>query len=777
MKIDFEKELNQQQYLAATSNAQYLRIVAGAGTGKTRTLTFRLAHLILRGDIDPRQIVAITFTNKAAKEMRERTVKLISSYDIEVPGLPLIMTFHSFCLLFLRRELVNHYTGFNQNFTIADEDDQKDYFKKIADEMKYTPSSTEFKEYINMVHHAKTEGKKVEDLVLDLDNPKNVYVKIFQRYQELLAEANQLDFDDILIFTKEILTKDEACRNFYQRRFKVFMIDEFQDTNNIQYDIVKKFMNEECELCVVGDPDQTIYTWRGANNDLIKNKLKRDFPSLETVTLDINYRSSQQILNIANKLIANNTDREEKNLKAFNNRQGEEVEVISSLSQDEEANFIARKIKSLHVHDDVKYSDIAIIYRSNFLSRSFEKAFPKFSIPYEIYGSKGFYQREEVKSGLAYLRILVNDADELSLLRVFKYPRRNIGEKTLDSLRQQASLKNKTLIKYIMEDYEQIVATNKVKENLTSLALAYNECFKIVSLDDVEPKKIVDSIAEYFKKVGLFEYFDKVDEENLSKGSTGDSKVDNLKELLNALKEYLNSSFQDDNLETPCSLIGFLLNVALLSDQDQLNQEDHVLLMTGHISKGLEFPYVFISGMVEGYFPSSHALEDSKHRAIQEERRLCYVMMTKAKKKLFLSYFGGRNFSNDLNLPSSFLKEAGFNLKPKISFYSTYKTDRSIYNQIDSLYSSINKNLDNFGYDPYYQNKPVKKINSPSRLVSSNVSNSQEVYNIGDKIAHVSYGVGEVISQNERFIEVDFKNEHGVKKLAKGFKAFKKVSK
>lgn len=781
MNINFEKELNPQQYLASTSDAKYLRIIAGAGTGKTRTLTYRLAYLMLNSFKPASSIVAITFTNKAAKEMKQRTEDLLVKYQFDISSKPIVLTFHAFCIRFLRRELTRHYVDFKDTFTIVDTEDTNLIFKKIADEKGMKIKDDAFQKYLNYIHQWKNKGLKVEQVDINQNDielyQKQEALEVYKKYQNTLVEAGQLDFDDILIYTKEILSKDENVRQQYASYYSYFMIDEFQDTNDLQYEIVKLFMNEDTGLCVVGDPDQTIYTWRGANNSLIKNRLSADFPSLETVTLDLNYRSSNQILAVANKVIDFNSDRTKKELHSFNDRNGQKVEVINGYSSEDEASKIAKKIYLLHRDEFIDYSKMTIIYRSNYLSRSLEKALKFNHIPYKIYGGLSFYQREEVKSGLAYLKLLINPDDDISLQRTFKFPKRGIGEKTYANMIEQANLQKMSLLELIVDHFDELKVSNSIKLNLSSFVEGYKNISKTIVESPNNGKIIVGAVAKYFNEVGLFSYYDKVDQDTIDKnGGSDNSRVDNLKELINDIKAYFEESIANTSEQTLPDLAGFLINVTLFSDQDEIDQEDHVNLMTGHVSKGLEYPVVFVSGLVQGVFPSNHALYDkiSSSKAIQEERRLCYVMFTRAKDRLILSTFGGRNFQDEANIPSQFLKEAGFKVSVNSGYTSSINHNKNLYRSIDKLYDSIGNDDSNYMYSA--QNKPVSNVSVVKSVTASNISSTKEEYNIGDKVIHISFGTGSVIEVDKSAIKVDFGGDVGIKKLAKGFKAFKKVS-
>ena len=768
MSIEFKKELNPEQYLAATSDSKYLRIIAGAGTGKTRTLTYRLAYLITRGDLLPNQIAAITFTNKAAKEMAERVNKLLSDRCIGIAYSPTICTFHSFCLRFLRGQLTSHYSDFKPNFSIADEDDQKSIFKKIGEEMGYLMSDDLFKEAIGIVHRLKSQGYKYDgNYFIKEESKEGLVYNVFKSYQNKLAERNMLDFDDILIFTKEILENDRRVRDYYSMRYKVFMIDEFQDTDKLQYDIVRLFMNSECELCVVGDPDQTIYTWRGADDSLITSQLAKDFHPLKTISLIRNYRSDQNILDVANKLIANNPDREDKSLIANSSMPGEKVHFLSYDDEEQQAFFIAKQISRWVSSGEKRYSDIALIYRSNYMSRAVETMFKRFSIPYDIYGGIRFYEREEVKSALAYLRVLINPYDDLSFSRLIKFPRLGIGDVSFEKLELEAKSRGLAMVDYIVSSYPELPLNKTVIAKLSNFVSAYKRAKEKLNKKTPVIEENVKIVDDYFNESGLINYYEEIDKKEAKEGESGE-RVSNIHELVSDYQAYLKRAFSvDDEEEMPFSLSGFLLNVVLLSAQDDIVDDDKVLLMTGHVAKGLEFNTVFAISLVDGLFPTNHAIQDASSKKIEEERRLLYVILTRAKKSLYITTYRGMRYGGQDNLPSRFLPEIDFvpeNYEVKHSFKMTYqgsyiKTDKA---SIKSLSSNVFSN----------RYSAIKAPNI-SHLKKANSSSDVE-YNVGDKIAHTSFGLGVVTRTEGKYIYVEFENI-GEKKLVKGFPLFKKV--
>lgn len=798
MAIDFEKDLNSEQFEAATSDARHLRIVAGAGTGKTRTLTYRLAYLITRPDVRPEEIVAITFTNKAAAEMRERTIKLLHDADINVKGMPTICTFHSFCYRFLRHQLAKHFIGFNNSFAIADEQDSDGVYKKALERItagKEKANPKMLKDAKEIIGRFKTEGKEPEDI--SADSPDDMRLgfsikKLYEAYQQILAENNLVDFDDLLIYTRDILERDEDCRDYYQHLYRIFMVDEFQDTNELQYQLVKLFMSPSSELSVVGDPDQTIYTWRGADNRIIRSELEKDFPDLVTVTLDLNYRSTQSILDKANMLIRHNTNRVDKSLKAASGQKGDEVEFVNSYDAKEDAQTLATRVQAFHTVKNVPYNDMAVIVRSNYQSRIFEQVFTRSRVPYRLYDAVSFYERQEVKAGLAYMRILINTADNISLEKVLQYPSRGIGDKTLARLYQAADEAKLPLMEYILKNADKLPVSETIKISLNTLVANYNRV--ITSLQNSHtPAQMAEAMRVYFENTGLFNCIRKMDKDDSNKkGQENENdRENNLKELLTDFKDYIGSALsgEDDPENTP-DLNGFLINVALISSQDDKGEEkaaDKVNIMTAHVSKGLEFPVVFVDGMVEGVFPTSHAINEGRKEAIEEERRLFYVAMTRARKYLYITTYGGMRFNSEFNEPSSFLKEIGFKERAEDKGFlnsqrNNHQSYASPYRKRNSAFSSRGRYNRDLGFQPDEMDKdygfPTQFI-KPQKIVTYKApaapSADDVEYKVGDKVAHSSFGVGTVTAVNGRKLTVQFAPEIGTKILIAGFKAFRKI--
>ena len=774
--MDLQKELNTNQYLAAKSDAQYLRIIAGAGTGKTRTLTYRLAYHILNG-MEPRRMLAITFTNKAAKEMLSRVKSLLEKEEFQGNGFPLICTFHGFCYRFLRKEITN-ISGFNASFQIAGEEETNAIYKEIFSHMTKGESKDFVGEIVDKISKLKTEGKfpnevTQSDIPLDALYTYDELIGVYRGYQHKLAIQNLLDFDDLLMLTTYIMENNEEIRRYWQSKYDMFLVDEFQDTNFLQYNLVRLFMSKKAKLAVVGDPDQTIYTWRGAKNEIIKTRLEQDFPTLETIILDENYRSTQAILNCANELISHNGNRMEKKLIAASGEKGSPVEYYSSRDGEEEAYHIATKIRQLY-QTNVGYGDIAIIYRSNYLSNSIEKKLTAFKIPYEIYGGMKFYERAEIKDAISYLRLLVNP-DDYSFKRILKAPTKGIGEVVLgkaEQLRERLG-EEIPLMNVFREHQDEIGLTRKSKMALEIFFRAYDACLAVKdTYRDVE--QLGSAIQHYFNETGFLEYVHKEDSKTQQKlsytASSSISKVDNVNELLRSIVDFFNKDVvkEDGTTEAP-SLEEFLIDVALQSDQDAMEDQPKVSLMTGHVSKGLEFPYVFLTGLNQMIFPTSHACTSRNIKAsIEEERRLMYVCMTRAKKKLYLSSFGGKNFRTGTPYePSMFIKEINIAKPHPQTMQNPYQN--SYYNAHAGEHRpSVNQ--------PGLSFDALSIVNQQMKaLQQSQRTQKEENYAVGDRIAHTSFGVGTVVAINGEKLTVKFNDPYCEKKLMKGFKAFRKL--
>lgn len=651
-----KKTLNDKQLEAVTTSSQYTRIIAGAGSGKTRVLTYRLAFLVAECGVAPWNILAITFTNKVAKEMKNRLLDLLPEQNQQLQ----IMTFHGFCYRFLRTEI--YHLGFPTSFTIVDEEDQKKIVKDIVKDMGYNSRDEIIKESLNYIGSKKCAGKYPQSI----DKDKIIYqrekecLEVFEKYEARKNAMYLLDFDDLLLMTIEIMQKYPVVREKWQKHYQHILIDEFQDTNNIEYFLVELLMRPSTALYVVGDPDQTIYTWRGANQNIILDLNKKYHA--ETIFLTQNYRSTTTILNAANKLIAHNKKREPKDLFTMK-ATDDGIEYMPAFRAEDEAEWIAKKILDMRAQNDFNFRQVAVLYRASYLTLPIEKTFNKYRIPYQIFGGLRFYQRKEIKDVLAYFRLLVNKKDDVSFERIINIPRRNVGETTLQSLKDAAKTQGACLYEFIQKtNSEEGPIKVKTMDTLKEMIALIEETRK--HLEEKE-ELFSETLREFVNKLQYFEYLQIFDEDNSSE------RIGNVNSLFDDILNYVR-----DNPEG--GFDEYLQNVALLSSQDDIEEGEYVSLMTIHTAKGLEFPIVFVMGINEGVFPSNRSLEESGHEGLEEERRLCYVAITRAMDRLFLSW--NAEFSYVLGspkIPSRFLKEAGITIEKRGTNYrSDFESER-----------------------------------------------------------------------------------------------------
>lgn len=622
-------ELNERQKEAVETLEGPLLILAGAGSGKTKTLTHRIANLLMNG-VKPGNILAVTFTNKAAREMRERLFKIL--YNEDEPSrtfMPYMGTFHGICVKILRME--SEAAGLNKNFVIYDADDQVSLIRRIMKNLKLSENKAlKPKSVQAVISGEKNKGNSPEDYVASAFYPNQKDIaKIFKAYEEEKKKAGALDFDDLLTKTLELFSKNFSVRAKWQRKFEHILIDEYQDTNLVQYQLVKLLVNEKRNICVVGDDWQSIYSWRGADFTNILH-FERDFPGAKVIKLEQNYRSTGNILEASQKIINKNKTRTDKTLFTEAGK-GEPVEIESLTDETAEAEFAARKISAL-LRDFPDFSDFAVLYRTNAQSYAFEKVFITRHIPYKIVGGVRFYDRKEVKDVLAILKLIVSGRDKISLARVFSNVLSGVGEVSLNKIMaaMDAVGGNAPLLD---ADLPEVLSAAKAKNSLLRLV----QFLKTVSNGD-NPGEIVRKVISYFD-------FKKLTDDGTP---SSEDRMQNLEVLANNAAEY--NTLED-----------FLADASLMSSADESSAKNSVTLMTLHAAKGLEFPVVFLVGLEEGLFPGNRAFDDESE--LEEERRLMYVGMTRAMRKLFLTYaasrysFGSRNY----NMPSRFLMEIGYN--------------------------------------------------------------------------------------------------------------------
>lgn len=721
--------LNKEQLESVISKEQYLRVVAGAGSGKTRVLTYRIANLIVNENVVPRNIMAVTFTNKAAKEIKERVISLIG----DVRGI-FLGTIHSWCARFLRFEA--RYIDYPDTFTIIDEEDQLNIMKGIFVNKGLPKSDPNIKGCLEWIGNKKTNGYQYEDLKNEkYHSPLMMdYLDYFRQYTEILKERKSLDFDDLLLKSIEILADESnGVRERYSRYMEHILVDEFQDINDVQFRLITLLMTKDTSLYVVGDPDQTIYTWRGANHRLILD-LEENLSALfkgakvKSIVLNRNYRSTKSILNCANKLIEFNKERVKKDLFSYQD-EGQPVNFYNARTVKEEAFKVVSNIMELHTKKNVDYSNIAVLYRANYLSREVESQLSMYRIPYKVFGGMKFYQRKEIKDIVAYFKLIVNPSDDTAFERIVNVPKRGIGPTSLEKLASQAHNLGQTEFIYLKENINESPLTSKQKASWIGVLDAMDKVSKKL---DAGERKIAALLEDFIDKIGYFKYLIQ-EEENY------EDRIDNIKELVSYAEAFLeddpNAKFED-----------FVNNAMLQSSQDDVNNGDFVSLMTVHTAKGLEYDYVFVYGMGEGVFPSMRAISESK-LGIEEERRLAYVAFTRAKLRLYVS--SNQDYSYVLQCPlspSRFVKEAGI-------YKDTYEDKYRMGHTTSSYYQSQNK-------------KPT--IQSVKSILDTNKTNGISDWKVGDRIEHATFGKGKVVQLIDKLIVVQFDNVQFGKKTFLG---------
>lgn len=689
--------LNDKQLEAVNHTEGPCLVLAGAGSGKTRVLTERIIKLIDDG-VSPYNILAITFTNKAAKEMRVRVQNKIG----DVANSIFIGTFHSFGLRILRENY--DAIGYSSNITILDTDDTKSLIKRILKENSFDPADYDIKHIISKISSAKNDGiSPLEFSKLFLNEHDKVIGLVYEKYLKLLKENNSVDFDDLLLKPVEIFKKRKDILEKYQERFRYILVDEYQDTNSIQYELCKMLAKKYNNIFVVGDANQSIYSWRNADYRNILN-FEKDYKNAHVVLLEENYRSTNTILKAANSVIKNNNEGTKLNLWTSIG-DGEKVEYIRVEDEIKESSFVINKIKEL-VSEGYSYSDFAVLYRTNAQSRTVEEAFVRNNIPYNIIGSYYFYNRKEIKDLIAYLNLIYNTNDSVSLERVINTPKRGIGTKTIDNIREKAN----------MNDISLFDAIDSGKElEFKKLILELIEDSKTMNLSDL--------IEDVLVKTGLRREYE------LDKSIESDTKVENLNEF-----KSLAVNFEDNGIY---DLSTFLENIMLVSDKGQYAEDDNnVNIMTLHSAKGLEFNIVFILGMEEGIFPHSRSFESAKE--LEEERRLCYVGITRAKKKLYLLSARTRTIYGRTSgtIESRFIKEI----------------DPTLINiKNESVKKDENKKVSNM-----YSNKTVDGLKA------------------GDTVIHTIFGEGVIIKISGDIATIAFKYGVGIKSIAANHKYLSK---
>jgi len=630
--------LNPEQAAAASTLAGPVLVLAGAGTGKTRVITFRIAYMLSQG-IAPEQILGLTFTNKAAREMRERLAQLV---DAKIAEKVTLGTFHSFCIKILRREI--RHLGYLPSFTIADESDQQGLLKQAVAELGYHQSGLNLGDVAGTIGRWKNKLLEVRDVRKTADTEyDSVCAEVYECYQSMLEMQNMLDFDDMLLLVFRLFNKHPEVLQKYQERYRYLLIDEYQDTNDAQFTIVKMLAGSECNLCVVGDDDQSIYSWRGANVSNILD-FPQFFPGAKVVKLEQNYRSCSSILNAANAVISSNPNRHDKALWSDLGA-GDPVKIVKVSDGEAEADFIGGMIRQIMGEkSELSYKDFAVLYRSNHLTRELEQSFRRQQLPYRLVGGQEFFKRKEIKDAVAYLKILVNPMEDQSLLRILGTPPRGLAQKAVDELKRLRMTRHIPMVELLGDDELVNFISGKggaAAKELAGVIAKYSQIF-------TEPGNLANKISNYLRDVGYLDGLQKIykDIDDAYK------RRENVDEFISAVAQYEGRQKSDD-----CTLENYLESFALLEENDRTEESldgNEVTFSTVHAAKGLEYPVVFVVAMENNIFPHERAMAEG---SVEEELRLFYVAITRAKRQLYLLRANSRmqrGFSKT-QLPSPFL--------------------------------------------------------------------------------------------------------------------------
>ncbi len=720
---NFLNHLNEEQYKAVINTEGPTMIIAGAGSGKTRVLTYKIAYLISKGT-DPFNILALTFTNKAAREMKDRIIELIGDGE----GRNVWMgTFHSVFAKVLRID--GHHLGYPSNYTIYDTDDSKRLIKQIIKDMNLDPKTYTPSYVSSRISMAKSYLISPEDYALNSDiisadesAQRPLIKEIYKGYNARLRRADAMDFDDLLFNTFVLFRDFPDVLHKYQQKFKYILVDEYQDTNEAQYLIIKKLAANTENICVVGDDAQSIYAFRGANIRNILN-FKKDYPDYKLFKLEQNYRSTKTIVDAANKIIKNNRDQIRKTVWT-NNEQGQLIGYIRARSDSEEGEKVAQTIFEIKMNEKVPNSHFAVLYRTNAQSRSIEEALRKMNIPYRIYGGLSFYQRKEIKDLLAYFRLTVNENDEEALLRAINNPPRGIGKTTMEKINVAAATYNVSMWQIINNPIAYKLAVNQGTINKLESFAVMIKSFKA----DAEKKDAYEAAKKIATASGILKMYREDD------APEAVNRLENIDELLNAIKEFAEQGAEanEGDIAMQGNLAEFMEGVALLTDADKNDDDDNdkVLLMTIHAAKGLEFPYVFIVGLEENLFPSIQSL--NTRAELEEERRLFYVALTRAQKRVFLSHAESRYRWGQFDFaePSRFLDEVDAQLIERSDMYKEVEKTNVYVPKSREMYTS----------------KPSGNKNSSHNAnVSQNIANPNELIP-GLQVSHPKFGKGKIIN-------------------------------
>ncbi len=697
------ENLNKEQKAAVLHTSGPLAIIAGAGSGKTRTLTRKLAYLANKPKNDPTRLLAVTFTNKAAAEMRDR----VSKYVDKKGGTPLIKTYHALCVKILRSEI--GFFGYPKNFNILDTLDQKQILTPIYKKYGISPRTFSYNNMISQISKNKMHSITPEMLLEEAKNDtERVLANVYGDYTEQIKRIKSLDFDDLLFFVYRLFRESKDAKARWSKAYDYVLVDEFQDTSFIQYEIIQTLAANN-NITIVGDPDQTIYTWRWADVNLIRN-FKKYFKGAKVIKLEQNYRSTQTILDAANLLIMKNKDRDKKNLYTEAGH-GDIIEFFHGFSDEAEARWIVQKIQELK-RNKTQLKEIAILYRANYLSNTIEKALINGGINYVIFGGVKFYQRQEIKNAVAFLKT-INNGDEVSLRRIINIPSRKIGTVAVTKLIAFSNKMKMPLFEAIKTHFKELPLSLTQRNELAKLI---NNVGKYKMALKSNPISLV--IDKFMREIGYVKPSSSVEEM---------ARLDNLREFVRSIKAW---ETKNKNL----TLDDFLAEISLYTDQDDVRvSNDYITLMTVHAAKGLEYKNIFIAGFSDGVFPSQRAIDEGGVPAVEEERRLAYVAVTRAKERVFIS--NSRGYAIDYKTqkkPSRFIEEMGINIRDFTNEFIAPKNIKENYSKKGTFIA-------------------------------------------GDRVSHDKFGEGEVINVKGELIEIVFKDPHGVKTLMKNHKSIERV--
>lgn len=751
--------MNERQKEAVQHTQGPLLIMAGAGSGKTRVLTHRMAYILAEEEVHPWNILAITFTNKAAREMKERVSQLVGPQAEDM----WVSTFHSMCVRILRRDI--ELLGYQRSFTICDPSEQQTAMKRILKKLDIDSEKYDYRMILNRISQAKNDLEDVEEFNKKYTGyVEQIIGKCYREYQKELAKSMTLDFDDLIMLTVQLFQKHPETLQYYQQKFQYIHVDEYQDTNHAQYRLVTMLAKKFKNICVVGDADQSIYGWRGADMSNIL-EFEKDYQNAKVVLLEQNYRSTKTILQAANHVIENNVNRKVKRLWT-ENEEGQAITYYRAQSEQDEGRYVLSQIQSL-LRDGYHYDDFAILYRTNAQSRVMEENLLKSNIPFRLVGGQRFFERLEIKDLLAYLRLIVNSQDDLSFRRIVNSPKRGIGATSLAKLSDFAEVYQFSLLEASLQTTLSPLS-GKAAKALEKFATTIEELRKMQ-----EFLSISEFVEQVIEKTG---YLTSLEQQHTMEA---DARIENIQEFISVAKQFEQDRLEEESEESP--LLQFLTDLSLVSDVDSDDGDGRmVTLMTLHAAKGLEFPVVFIIGLEEGIFPSSRSIME--HDDVEEERRLAYVGITRAEQKLFLTNAYSRLLygRTQTNRPSRFVLEIGeelFDSKQQQSYGSTSRQTASFGSKTSSSGSLFDKYREK-SQATAYQPKVVQPSSIQPVRKQIVAANDGAVWKVGDKVMHKKWNVGTVVKVTgegtNQEIDVAFAGM-GIKRLLASFAPIKRI--